>query len=92
MREIKLREQLELMPTEDVDLILVEGFRDEAFSKIELHRPMLGKPLLYPHDKYIIAIASDQALTTPECLPCLDLNNTRAIADFIMHDFLGGTG
>ncbi len=28
------------------DLILVEGFKHEQISKIELHRPALGKPLL----------------------------------------------
>jgi len=88
-REIKLLEQLALFPVEEVDLILVEGFRDEAFSKIELHRPMLGKPLLYPDDEHIIALASDQALATPDYLPCLDLNDPLAIAKFIFYDFMG---
>jgi molybdopterin-guanine dinucleotide biosynthesis protein B len=89
IREIKLQEQLAQFPTEEVDLILVEGFRDEAFSKIELHRPLLGKPLLYPQDNSIIALASDQALVTPNYLPCLDLNDPPAIAKFIIHDFMG---
>ena len=88
-REIKLQEQLALFPAGEVDLILVEGFRDEAFSKIELYRPLLGKPLLYPNDSSIIALASDQALATPNNLPCLDLNDPRAIARFIMYDFMG---
>ena len=87
-REIDLRDQLEQFPGEGVDLILVEGFRDAAFSKIELHRPLLGKPLLYPDDKNIIAIASDQHLTTPEYLPCLDLNDAQTIAGFIMRHYL----
>ncbi len=87
-REIKLQEQLEVFPGGELDLILVEGFRDEAFAKIELHRPSLGKPLLYPHDANIIAIASDQPLVTPDHLPCLDLNDLRAITHFILHDFL----
>ena len=29
-----------------VDLVLVEGFREHAYDKIEVHRPALGKPLL----------------------------------------------
>lgn len=87
-REIKLREQLALLPAEELDIILVEGFKDEAFSKIELHRPQLGKPLLYPQDEYILAIASDQAISTPDYLPCLDLNDAQSIANFIIHDFL----
>lgn len=86
-RDIKLREQLAAFPCEALDLILIEGFRDEAFPKIELHRPALAKPLLYPTDTNIIAIASDQPLTTPVHLPCLDLNDPDAIAEFILHHF-----
>ncbi|MGZ4960219.1 MAG: molybdopterin-guanine dinucleotide biosynthesis protein B [Methylomonas sp.] len=88
-REIKLQEQLDAFPSDTLDLILVEGFRDEAFPKIELHRPSLGKPLLYPGDVNIIAVASDQPLDTPARMPCLDLNNPSAIAQFILRDFLG---
>lgn len=87
-REINLADQLAAFPYDELDLILVEGFRHEIFPKIELHRPSLGKPLLYPDDHAIIAIASDQALSTPAALPCLDLNNPHAIADFILHTFL----
>ncbi len=82
--EISLKEQLSAFPAQDLDLILVEGFRHESFAKIELHRPNLGKPLLYPNDADIIAVASDHHLATPGYLPCLDLNNPDAIADFII--------
>lgn len=87
--QIKLQDQLVAFPATDVDLILVEGFRDEAFPKIELHRPALSKPLLYPNDTDIIAIASDQPLPTPATLPYLDLNDPDAIAGFILSNFLG---
>ena len=86
-REVDLEDQLATFPTEDIDIILVEGFRHERFAKIELHRPSLGKKLLYPSDDSIIAIASDQALKTPDTVACLDLNNPNAIADFIYHHF-----
>jgi molybdopterin-guanine dinucleotide biosynthesis protein B len=66
---------------------VVEGFRHETFAKIELHRPSLGKDLLYPTDASIIAIASDQPLPTPAHLPNLDLNNPAAIAEFIFQYF-----
>ena len=86
----QLSDQLAAFPSDNLDLILVEGFRDEAFAKIELHRPSLGKPLLSPNDPNIIAIASDELLTnTPANLPCLDLNQPQAIADFIL-DYLNG--
>lgn len=86
-QEISLHEQLDAFPKTGLDLILVEGFRHERFSKIELHRPSLGKALLYPTDTDIIAIASDERLVTPAELPCLDLNNPEAIAEFIYHHF-----
>lgn len=85
---ICLADQLAAFPKSGLDLILVEGFRHETFPKIELCRPSLGKPLLYPNDPSIIAIASDQALSTPPDLPCLALNDPQAIATFIMTIFL----
>lgn len=84
---IDLNTQLAAFSGKNLDLILVEGFRHEAFAKIELHRPSLGKPPLYPQDENIIAIATDQPLTTPTSLPCLDLNAPVALARFITHHF-----
>lgn len=86
--EIELSRQLAYFPAKDIDLLLIEGFRDQTISKIELHRPSLGKPLLYPSDANIIAIASDQRLSTPPNLPQLDLNQPDTIADFIITEFL----
>lgn len=88
-REINLSDQIAAFPFDGLDLILVEGFRDEAYPKIELHRPSLGKPLLYPNDPNIIAIASDQPLSTD--LPCLNLNAPDAIARYILDHFLRNT-
>ncbi|MCQ8103989.1 molybdopterin-guanine dinucleotide biosynthesis protein B [Methylomonas sp. SURF-2] len=86
-REAGLQEQLSAFPSSGLDLIVVEGFRDQPIAKIELHRPSLGKPLLYPTDTNIIAVASDQPLQTPADLPNLDLNNPSAIAEFIIQHF-----
>ena len=69
-----------------VDLLLVEGFKQDSHPKLEVHRPSVGKPFLYPDDPHIVAIASDVALTAP--LPVLPLADAAAIADFI----LGGDG
>ena len=85
---LTLNDQIDAFPLAGLDLLLIEGFRHEPYPKIELHRPSLGKPLLYPDDEHIIALASDQALTTPQPLPCLDLNDIEAIADFIVERFL----
>jgi len=87
LQDIKLQDQLNVLTSENLDLILVEGFRHESFAKIELHRPCLNKPLLYPNDKHIIAIASDQPLEAYSGITCLDLNNEEAIANFIFIHF-----
>ncbi|MGW8227399.1 MAG: molybdopterin-guanine dinucleotide biosynthesis protein MobB [Gammaproteobacteria bacterium] len=67
-----------------LDLVLVEGFKHAAIPKIELHRPALNHPLLFPADTNIIAIASDAPLAVKTHLPMLDLNNPAAIVGFIM--------
>jgi molybdopterin-guanine dinucleotide biosynthesis protein B len=65
-----------------VDLVLVEGFKREAHPKIEIHRAVVGKPLLHPHDPRIVAIASDTPL--PEAaVPRVDLADVAAIADLV---------
>ena len=66
-----------------VDLLLVEGFKRNPHPKIEVYRPSLGKPLLYPEDPFVVAIASDEALPGLP-LPWLPLTDAGAIADFIL--------
>jgi len=74
---------LSQLNTDELDLILVEGFKHSEYSKIELHRPSMGKPLLYPQDENIIAIATDQALPEKPGIKKLDLNQPEEIVDFI---------
>jgi molybdopterin-guanine dinucleotide biosynthesis protein B len=70
-----------------LDIILVEGFKHTAFPKIELHRSATEKPLLFPDDDDIIAIASDQPLHTADHLEQLDLNDPAAVCAFITTTF-----
>ncbi len=70
-----------------LDLVLVEGFKPESIPKIELHRPTLGQPLLYPGDADIIAVATDAPLVEVPAIPVLDLNAPAAIAAFIIDRF-----
>ena len=74
---------------DELDLILVEGFKQVAFPKIELYRPSVGKPALYPQDTSVIAVATDAALPAPTDLPVLDINNPDAIAAFILQRLAG---
>ncbi len=84
-QEPSLAEELAHLEDSGLDLILVEGFKHEHYPKIELHRPALGKPLLFPDDDSIIALATEDP-KPGDCLPIprLDLNDPRQIADFIL--------
>ncbi len=86
-KEPRLDAELLHFDQSELDLILVEGFKAEKFPKIELHRSLLAKPLLYPDDPDIIAIASDCPLQTPDYLINLDINQPQMIADFILKHF-----
>ena len=69
-----------------VDVVIVEGFKRHPHPKLEVHRPSLGKPLLYPDDPHIVAIASDEPFAAP--LPLLSLADPAAVAGFML-DHLG---
>lgn len=84
-QEPQLDQLLTQIPADTVDMVLVEGFKQWPFAKIELHRADTGKSLLHPTDQNIIAVAHDH--DTPlnnTSLPQLDLNNIQAIADFVI--------
>ncbi len=66
-----------------VDLVLIEGFKSEPHDKLEVHRPAVGKPALYPRDPDVVALATDAGADDAH-IPVLDLNDTAAIADFIV--------
>jgi len=65
------------------DLVLIEGFKNGSFPKLEVWRTELGKPTLWPAWPGIGAIASDAAL--PQAgVTRLDLADTAAIASFVL--------
>ena len=82
--EADLQELLNCIAADEVDLVLVEGFKQWSFPKIELHRAALGKSLLYPDDAQIMAIAHDGQLTATPPIPQLDINQPQQIRDFIL--------
>lgn len=84
-QEPVLSEYLERLDTDAADLVLVEGFKAESFPKIELHRPSLGKDLIFPNDEFIIAIATDAEDGIETDLPLLPLNQPQLIAEFILN-------
>ena len=64
------------------DLLLVEGHKRFPLPKLEIWRKVNAKPLLYPEDRHIVAIAADAAVETE--LPRFDLNDCDSISDFIL--------
>jgi len=66
-----------------VDLVLVEGFKRDAFPKLEVHRAENGKALLHPDDPHIVAIASDRPLPQAK-VPVIDLNDIDAVVDMLL--------
>jgi molybdopterin-guanine dinucleotide biosynthesis adapter protein len=70
----------------DCDWVLVEGFKRADLLKIEVWRADVAKPVQYPDDPFIVAVATDRAELLPVAtgLPILDLNAPGTIADFLM--------
>lgn len=80
-REPPLPDLLDRM--DPVDLVLVEGYKTHPFPKLEVYRPALGKPPLWPNDPDVIAVASDSALAIDE-RTLLPLNDPAAIAAWVL--------
>ncbi|GLP97539.1 bifunctional molybdopterin-guanine dinucleotide biosynthesis adaptor protein MobB/molybdopterin molybdotransferase MoeA [Paraferrimonas sedimenticola] len=68
---------------DQVDIVLVEGFKKLALPKIELHRASHGKPLIHEVDEYVQAIACDDETELQVDIERLDLNNVEQIADYV---------
>ena len=64
-----------------VDLVLVEGFKQDKHPKIEVVRKDFDRDLIANSDPTILALAADAEI--PIDKTCLDLNDTIGIANFI---------
>ena len=61
-----------------VDLVIIEGFKRDPHRKIEVHRAVNGKPLLFPDDPGIVGVVADVAVETK--LPFAHLDDVEAVA------------
>lgn len=77
-----LPELIDRLDLDNIDLVLVEGFKHLAFAKIELHRPSTAKRLIFPGDSSVIAVASDSQIDTG-ALPLLNINEPEEVAGFV---------
>jgi molybdopterin-guanine dinucleotide biosynthesis protein B len=72
-----------LTKLDPVDLVLVEGYKKDPFPKLEVHRPLLGKPPIWIDIPNIIAVASDSDLDIgPRAI--LRLNEPETVAIWIV--------
>lgn len=72
-----------LLRMAEVDMVLVEGFRSHPYSKIEVHRPSLGEPPIWPNHPDILAVATDAPLTNCDRV-VLPLNRPERIVNWIL--------
>ncbi len=70
----------------DCDWVLVEGFKGSDIPKVEVWRAAAAKPAQYLTDPHVVAIATDSAaqLPAPTALPLLDLNDSAAVAAYLL--------
>jgi molybdopterin-guanine dinucleotide biosynthesis adapter protein len=64
------------------DVVIVEGWKHHDMPKIEVHRKLADRPLLFPNDKNVVAVATDESLAT--ALPQFDLDDAEGVAQFII--------
>lgn len=71
---------------QDVDWVLIEGFKQSDLPKVEVWRPANAKPLRFPDDPRIVAIATDSPDALPMVGPCavLDLNAADDVAAWLV--------
>lgn len=69
---------------DDVDLVIVEGYKRDDHPKVEAWRAETGQPLIAAEDDTVRAVASNDAPATGK--PVIGLDDIPAIADFILDD------
>jgi molybdopterin-guanine dinucleotide biosynthesis adapter protein len=87
-REMTLAESLDRLSP--CDLVLIEGYKRAPIPKLEIHRRALGKPLLFPGDPSIVAIATDEPGALPDGAPSpYRLDDPDAIATVVTENAVG---
>ncbi len=88
--EPRLSDLVEFYSDQQLDLIIVEGFKQEPFAKIEVHRASRRTPLLSVSDEHVIAVATDSPQSLNVGVEVLNLNDYEEIADFVLRQVAEG--
>jgi molybdopterin-guanine dinucleotide biosynthesis protein B len=70
----------------DVDLIVVEGFKTEAYPKIEVLRAAQNHPPLFLDDPNLLALVTDLPMDAPDTT-VFGLEDVSALGDFLQRRF-----
>ena len=66
----------------DVDVILVEGYKQENIPKIGICRKATGKGLPHPMEQYIAVVTDDETITSDQ-IPIFGLGNVQGLTAFL---------
>ena len=69
----------------EMDIVLVEGHKEEALPKVEIFRPELHDSPSFLKDPNLIAVMTNSTLATG--VPVLDLNDVTGLADLLVRHF-----
>jgi molybdopterin-guanine dinucleotide biosynthesis protein B len=67
---------------EDVDIILVEGFKKSPLPRLEVVRAALGTNIVSEGDRLLAVVTDSETLETDK--PLLPLNDAAKVADFLV--------
>lgn len=68
----------------DVDLILVEGYKQKDLPRVGICRKATGKGLPACADAYIALVTDDESLAGQSGIPCFALEDIPALAQFLL--------
>jgi molybdopterin-guanine dinucleotide biosynthesis protein B len=66
---------------QDMDIVLVEGFKQEKKPKIEVFRSQIHQTPLFPEDDLLVAVVTDSPYSTR--VPVFQFEDIQAICDLI---------
>ena len=83
-----LEQLIRQLDTSKLDIILIEGYKNEDYPKIELHRSGLNNEFIYPTDSSVIALISDKKPDDTNHPVWIDLNKPEQVLEFLLEHFL----
>lgn len=81
-RELSLQQQIDMV--HDVDLILVEGYKNADLPQIGIARKETGKGFTAEYSRFIALVSDYEQLDAK--IPCFNLNDVDEITEFILRE------